>query len=248
MLQRRKGRVLSINMIVMDIWWHIHSLMSLRDAAHAACVSRAFLRSWRCYPNLTLDYDTLASETCASEMRNSDKIDCILKNHSGCLKALTLNLNCISISHRHLDSWLCLAVKPGTEDLTLLLPKRKYNFPCSLLSDGVRNSIRYLEIGFWGELECLLSNALSLEQLAFTNCMEITHLKIPCQLACLDITAWQRLQVIENKAPNVSSFCLYGKISKVLLGDTLHMKNVTLGRSNAVCYARAELPFIVPNL
>jgi hypothetical protein len=36
-----------------DIWRHIHSLMPMRDAAQAACVSHAFLRSWRCHPNLT---------------------------------------------------------------------------------------------------------------------------------------------------------------------------------------------------
>uniref|UniRef100_A0A0E0K372 Uncharacterized protein n=1 Tax=Oryza punctata TaxID=4537 RepID=A0A0E0K372_ORYPU len=35
-----------------DIWSHIHSLMPLRDASRAACVSRAFLYSWRCHPNL----------------------------------------------------------------------------------------------------------------------------------------------------------------------------------------------------
>ncbi|KAM0857956.1 hypothetical protein ACQ4PT_048141 [Festuca glaucescens] len=30
-----------------DIWCHIHSLMTLRDAARASCVSHAFLCSWR---------------------------------------------------------------------------------------------------------------------------------------------------------------------------------------------------------
>ncbi|KAJ1266850.1 hypothetical protein BS78_07G010700 [Paspalum vaginatum] len=192
-----------------DIWWHIHSLMSLHDAARAACVFRAFLRSWRCYPDLILDNYTLAWEMRASGMSYSDKIDRILRNHSGCFKSLTLDLDLLSISRRHLNSWLRLAVKPGIEDLTLLLPfKCKYNVPRSLLSDGVRNSIRHLEIGFCNfrpttelgplrnltsldlvdvrikgeELECLLSNALTLEQLALADCKEITHLKILCAL------------------------------------------------------------------
>uniref|UniRef100_A0A0E0B511 F-box domain-containing protein n=1 Tax=Oryza glumipatula TaxID=40148 RepID=A0A0E0B511_9ORYZ len=35
-----------------EIWCHIHSLMSFKDAARAACVSCAFRHSWRCHPNL----------------------------------------------------------------------------------------------------------------------------------------------------------------------------------------------------
>lgn len=42
-----------------DIWRHIHSLMPLRDAARAACGSRAFLCSWRCLPNLIFNEDSL---------------------------------------------------------------------------------------------------------------------------------------------------------------------------------------------
>ncbi|RLN19473.1 uncharacterized protein C2845_PM02G10730 [Panicum miliaceum] len=42
-----------------DIWCHIHSLIPLRDAAHSACVSHAFLRSWRCHPNLKFTKETL---------------------------------------------------------------------------------------------------------------------------------------------------------------------------------------------
>ncbi|CAN6316686.1 unnamed protein product [Urochloa humidicola] len=45
-----------------DILAHIHSLMPMRDAARAACVSRVFLRSWRCYPKLDFDMETLGLE------------------------------------------------------------------------------------------------------------------------------------------------------------------------------------------
>jgi hypothetical protein len=101
------------------------------------------------------------------------------------------------------------------------------------------------------ELESYLSNAFALEQLELVDCKEIVCLKIPCvlrQLGYLKIFGCWRLQVIESKAPNLSSFYLTGKISKVSLGETLHMKNLTMHRKNVVCYARAQLPCIMPNL
>ena len=122
-----------------DIWRHIHYLMPLRDAARAACLSRAFLRSWRSHPNLTLNWDVLSSETHTHRGSFSYKIDFILRNHSGCLKVLDLNLE--DISCRYLDNWLGDAVTPGIEELTLSPYRRKYNVPCSFLSDRVRNSI-----------------------------------------------------------------------------------------------------------
>jgi len=33
--------------------------MPLQDAARAACVSRAFLSSWRCRPDITISWKTL---------------------------------------------------------------------------------------------------------------------------------------------------------------------------------------------
>ena len=42
-----------------DIWRHIRFLMPLQDAARAACVSRAFLSSWRCLPDITISWKTL---------------------------------------------------------------------------------------------------------------------------------------------------------------------------------------------
>lgn len=110
----------------------------------------------------------------------------------------------------YLDNWLQIALKPGMGELTLWLSKtrREYNFPCLLLSDGVRNSVQYLKLRFyalhptselgpfrslrslrlffvsitWEELECLLSNSLALEHLDLTHCKEIIRLKIPCTL------------------------------------------------------------------
>jgi len=87
------------------------------------------------------------------------------------------------------------------------------------------------------ELESFLSNTPALEQLELVDCKEIVFLKIPCvlrQLGYLKIFGCWRLQVIESKAPNLSSFYITGKISKVSLGETLHMKNLTMHRKNVV--------------
>jgi hypothetical protein len=196
-----------------DIWHHIHSLMSLHDVARSACLSRAFLRSWRCHPNLSLSRDMFGSEAHAI-----DTIDHILRNHSGCLKVLKLNLDAIYC--RSLDSWLLIAVTPVIEELTLLPYRRKYNVPSSLFSHGVRNSIRYLKLGFCtfhptaelglfrslttlhlrtlrisgNELECLLSNALALERLVLLDCKEIICLNVPCVLQQLSYLEIAKLQ------------------------------------------------------
>ncbi|TVU20021.1 hypothetical protein EJB05_36207 [Eragrostis curvula] len=133
-----------------DIWCHIHSLMTLRDAARASCVSRAFLHCWRCRPNLILDNNTLRSKAHVSGANVNRTLNCILRRHSGVgVKTLRLALRDIA-NNGDLDSWLQVAVAPGIEELELM-PKSemiKYNFPCSLLSEGVRNSIRLLTLGY----------------------------------------------------------------------------------------------------
>uniref|UniRef100_A0A0E0L5U4 At1g61320/AtMIF1 LRR domain-containing protein n=1 Tax=Oryza punctata TaxID=4537 RepID=A0A0E0L5U4_ORYPU len=140
-----------------DIWCRIHSLMSMRDAARVACVSRAFARSWRCLPNLNFSEESLGinKSTCKKEEKLRDftsKIDWILKNHSGIgIKKLNVQVgmvyswdNCCHLAH--LDSWLQCAVKPGIEELIVSLSavNAKYDFPCELLSGGTGDSLRYI--------------------------------------------------------------------------------------------------------
>jgi len=259
-----------------DIWHHIHFLLPMRAAARAACLSRAFLHSWRCHPNLTLDLPTLCSW--AHEENFSHNIDNILRNHSGIgLKVVNLNLGGEDSTFPYVNSWLQVAFTPGIQELSLSL-YRKYNFPCSLLSDRVRNSIRHLELASCvfrptaelgplrslisltlryvritgDELECLLSNSLALEQLDLSNCREIIFLKIPSallQLSYLRVCGCWDLQVIENKAPSLSTFALIGFVSKLSLGEASQMMKVlSLEHTNVVCYARAKLPSIMPNL
>ncbi|KAG2581057.1 uncharacterized protein LOC120711149 isoform X1 [Panicum virgatum] len=266
----------SIPFLPEDIWRHIHSLMPVDAAARAACLSHTFLSSWRCYPKLILNWHTLCSKARDGNLRG--RIDNILRNHSGIgLKILRLRLHSPSICFPYIDNWLQVAVTPGIEELTLCLHK-KYKFPCSLLSDGVRSSIQSLQLDSCvfhpmlelgplrsltrlilrdvcitgEELECLLSNSLALEHLDLCTCKEIVFLKIPSallQLSYLRVCGCWDLQVIENKAPSLSTFTLVGQVSKLSLGEASQMMKVlSLQYPNVVCYARAKLPSIMPNL
>jgi hypothetical protein len=143
-------------------------------------------------------------------------------------------------AYQYLDSWLQVAVKPGIEELTIELCYRvdmKHNVPCTLLTDGVQNSIRYLQLSCCGfhptpelgplrnlkslllpsvhildnELECSLSNSHALEKLDLNGCDKITCLKIPSillQLDSLKVSCCLKLRVIESKARNLSCFIL----------------------------------------
>ena len=222
-----------------DIWHHIHSLLPLRDAARAACLSHAFLRFWRCHPVLTLNRPTLYSKANAPEENSSCIIDNIMRNHTG-TGIKIFKLECIYDACNYLDSWLQIAVTPGIEELTLRLcygDDMKYNVPCTLLSDGVRNTIRCLQLSWCAfhpaaelgpmrkltslclhsvhilgdELEYFLSNSPALKRLDLIACHEIICLKIPCmllQLQCLKVSLCWELRVIESKARNLSSFIL----------------------------------------
>lgn len=261
-----------------DIWHHVHSLMPLRDAARAACLSHAFLRSWRCYPNLTFNEDALRPEGCRYSGHFKDAVDCIMRNHSG-IGVKILELRPFCIAYRDLKRWLRVAVKPGIEELNLTIwhpLKENYKFPRSLLSDGVRNSLRCLKLGRCtfqptaelgpflnltslrlshvciteDELQVLLSNSLALEKLELIGCKGIVCLRIPCELqhfSCLRTSGCMSLKLIECKAPNLSTLVFCGK-PKLLLGEALLMKTLRMSHSDVICYARTELPSIMPNL
>ncbi|KAL6658767.1 hypothetical protein ACP70R_002807 [Stipagrostis hirtigluma subsp. patula] len=256
------------------IWHHIHSLMPMHDAARAACLSRTFLYSWRCHPNLTLDWDTLGR---AHAEKFNIRIDTILRNHSGIgLKILKLHLFDDQITVPYVDSWLQIALTPGIKELDLALYET-YNFPCLHLSDGVRNSIRCIrlkscafhptvELGplrcltslylssvciTGDELESLLSNSLALVLLDLFLCADIFFLRIPCtlqQFSSLRVMACRKLKVIESKAPNLSYIFLSGSEIKFPLGEASQMKKLGLSKKNILYYARAALPSIMPNL
>jgi hypothetical protein len=229
-----------------------------------------------------LNKDILGSKANARQENFSCIIDHILRNHSGIgIKIIKLELHGIVDACHYLDSWLQTAVTPGIEELTLELCHRgkiKYNIPCLLLSDGVRNSIRHLQLGFCAfhptaglgplrnltrvllcsvrisgdELECFLTKSPALEQLKLHDCKEIICLKIPSLVqkpCCLEVSDCWKLRVIESKAQNLIRFILEGvSVKKLSLGETLQMKKLSLQRANLVCYARTKLPSSMPNL
>lgn len=57
--------------------------MPMRDAGRAACLSRAFLRSWRRHPNLIFNKDTIGMKKNSYGENFHHKISRILRNHSG---------------------------------------------------------------------------------------------------------------------------------------------------------------------
>jgi hypothetical protein len=263
--------------------------MPLCDAARAACVCRAFQRSWKSFPNLTFSNQTLGlNENARGEDEIArdfaSKVDHIMKNHLGTgVKTLKLldvpNYN--ARYHRCVDSWLEKAITPGIEELALELAehfvKKKYRFPCLILSCGNGDSIRHLylnkcafrpTVGFGplrslaklkmfsvyikgDELQCLLSNSLVLESLDLDYCCEIVYMKIPClqRLTRLSVIDCFKLRGIESKAPNLSSFRFGTRHPvQVSLGTALQVRKLYIDCSKTVCHSRAELASSTGNL
>uniref|UniRef100_A0A0E0GJ22 Uncharacterized protein n=1 Tax=Oryza nivara TaxID=4536 RepID=A0A0E0GJ22_ORYNI len=270
-----------------DIWRHIHSLLSLQDAARAACVSRAFLCLWRCRPHLTFSLQTLGLSEMACKKGGiardyNKKVDRILKKHSGTgMKKFEIEFYGPSNANTyyHLNNWLEIAITSGIEELTLRLTPdvTKYNFPCSLLSDGRGDLIQSLHLSHCSfrptvevvslrsltsldlclvritdrELGILLSNSLVLEKLGIKYCDKINCLKIPCvleRLSSLEVFECYSLQMVESKAPNLCSFCFGGEQVQFSIGEPLQMKNLQVIFPNSISFGRAELPFSMPNL
>ncbi|EAY98844.1 hypothetical protein OsI_20792 [Oryza sativa Indica Group] len=265
-----------------DIWRHIHSLMPLRDAARAACVSQAFLRSWRRYPNLILTTETLGLEQKkhwkVHMARYFTRVDHILKNHSGIgVKRFQLVCGRRKLICR-LNNWLQIAISSGIEEITLSLPS-EYSFPCSLLSGGSGRSLQHLELVNCAfrpmaglgcsrnltklhlhsvlitddELACFLSECFALKHLDLSYCRELVYLKIPClleQLSYLNVDLCH-LQMIESKAPKLSSLIYSGNLIELSLGQSSQVKTLDINfydKTNFLCYVITKLQNIVPNL
>ncbi|XP_051188651.1 uncharacterized protein [Lolium perenne] len=159
------------------------------------------------------------------------------------------------------------------------LEEENYNLPLSLLSNGSGNSIRALnflgcafrptvDLGCMrsltslslcfvhitgDELGFLLSNSISLEILNLSCCVEIIFIKIPCllkHLSHLTVSDCYVLQVIESKAPNISSFTFDFKDRNVdlLLGESLQVKEIEICHPCVLRDARTMLPSSTPNL
>uniref|UniRef100_A0ACD5Y9I2 Uncharacterized protein n=1 Tax=Avena sativa TaxID=4498 RepID=A0ACD5Y9I2_AVESA len=242
-----------------DMWYHIHSLMPLRDAARAACLSQSFRCSWKRHPNLILSRETLGWDVCVPQKETARdfrmKIDHILRNHSG-IGVRKLNLRMVPNYNAEdcdsIDRWLQIAVTPAIEELTLTLSSNSdtYKFPCTLLSNGIGDSLRRLYLAdcdiMGDELWSLLSSSSALERLSLRYCSKLSSLKIPCHLQRLshvEVDECRKLRVIESKAPNLSIFHFVGKLKvQISLGETLQVKNLHMSSTmEGGCDAQAEL-------
>ena len=261
--QACKRRTYSVPDLPKDIWHDILSLLPLSDAARAGCVSHTFLSSWRSHPNLTLSKETLGlnGNACGQDELArifTNRVDCIMENHSGGLKTFKLDYCGSSFDTSCLNRWLDSAVTPGIEEVKLSMPLGcnavYYGFPCSVLFSGSGNSIRHLHLSrrafhptaglgcltrlhlsqvhiTGDELGHLLSNSLAMEELTLNGCGKIIHLKISCllhRLNSLSVFNCTALQVIENKAPNVCLVRIDGALEERLVGDLLQVKELQM--------------------
>ncbi|XBH71082.1 hypothetical protein VPH35_098601 [Triticum aestivum] len=265
-----------------DIWLHICSFLPMKDAARAACVSRAFRSSWKCRPNLSFCMETLGYNVDARRQSKltrdyNSKVSRILRSHSG-VGVKTLHLEFYGPydgdTNSCLDSCLQTAIAPGIEGLSLRLlspegvpfykePNTKshahsYLMGCAFhptVGSGCMRSLTNLSLSFvhitGDELGFLLSGSFALEQLELSCCREINSLNIPClqRLRCLRVFHCDILQVIESKAPNISSFHFHGDQQvQLLLGESLQLKKIFISHSCVLSYARSMLPSTMPNL
>lgn len=139
-----------------DLLLMILSHVPMRDAARAACVSHAFLHSWRCYPNLIFNAENLALNRKGVNDNETPVdfiaiVDNIMRNHSGVgVKIFKLELGPgYAVHPSHLDRWLKAASTLKIKEFAFELPlrnKTEYTFPYShLLSDNRRGNSVELE-------------------------------------------------------------------------------------------------------
>jgi hypothetical protein len=129
------------------------------------------------------------------------RIDRILQNHSGMgvktLEFVDSNYSKLFFCHHDLDRWLQKIVKRGIEELKLSLERREpmYNFPCSLLSDEIGGSLRYL-------------------QLVCCNFHPTSRLGCLRSLTILKLTT---VSITENELVSSFQFCRFGSVGTLLL-------------------------------
>ncbi|EEE52201.1 uncharacterized protein [Oryza sativa Japonica Group] len=171
-----------------DILYHIHTLMPMQDAARAACASRCFLRSWRFYPRLNLNVNTLRIDKRAP---SNDKltidfisrVDPIMLNHAGTgVKMFKLTTHpCFSLHPSYVDRWLQIAFAPGIKEFELEMTrvsKMDYDFPCSLLS-RVASSIQSFLLG-----GCSFHPGIQIGQMSTLTSLRLRSVKITEEELC----------------------------------------------------------------
>uniref|UniRef100_A0ACD5X1I3 Uncharacterized protein n=3 Tax=Avena sativa TaxID=4498 RepID=A0ACD5X1I3_AVESA len=177
-----------------DILFHVHTLMPMRDAARAACVSRVFLNSWRCYPRLTLDTETLGIHLDTDEEEEKiesdfvSRVDHIMQNHSGNgLKKVKIRTHpCRNLHPSNVDRCLQIAISPGIEEFELQIYRRRnmeYDFPSSLLTTARGSSIRSFVLTYCAFHSTMTVGCLSSLARVYLRCVHITGDELYCFLS-----------------------------------------------------------------
>ncbi|GJN04063.1 hypothetical protein PR202_ga21574 [Eleusine coracana subsp. coracana] len=252
--------------------------MPLRDAGLTASVSHAFLCSWRRRPSLIFSNQTLGlNESARVDNILENYLGTGLKTLK-LLQTPNYSGRYHRFIDRWLQKAVTLGVQELTLTLAEHFTRKKYKFPCSIFAHGNGDSIRYLylqhcafhpTVGGLGcstslvrlhlfavynkgdELGHLLSKSLALESLDLMYCREIVCVKIPClqRLTHLLVHSCRKLQAVESKAPNLSSFHFASDNHVQLsLGKALHVKTLYIDCSRPICHSRAKLASSTPNL
>uniref|UniRef100_A0A0D3G0N3 F-box domain-containing protein n=1 Tax=Oryza barthii TaxID=65489 RepID=A0A0D3G0N3_9ORYZ len=230
-----------------DILHHVYFLMPLKDAARAACVSHGFLRCWRRYPILVLNSKTIDAAVLDKWFVHVIKagIKELSLEMSLCKKRTEYNFPCSILSSK----------AGGGTIQSLFLSSCSFHPTVALGCNISLTSLHLYEVHISGEeIGQFLSNSFALERLVISDCNDIIQFKVPClmqQLKYLQVTKCEMLEVISIDAPKLSSF-IYGDVGiQISLGDPLQVKDIRLmgyNQPNTVCYARTELPSIMPNV
>ncbi|CAL5041131.1 unnamed protein product [Urochloa decumbens] len=172
-----------------DALYHIHTLMSMRDAARAASVSCVFRHSWKVYPRLIFDTETLGINEDGRTVNEvtSDFIsivDNIMQNHSGIgVKTFRLRAKpCDNVQPSYVDRWLQGAITTGIEEFELQMPRHnkiEYNFPSSLLSTGRGSSMKSFALA-----DCAFHSAAGVGCLSNLTNVELSSVHITEEELC----------------------------------------------------------------
>ncbi|RLN13366.1 hypothetical protein C2845_PM09G00830 [Panicum miliaceum] len=226
--------VLELDKFPEDILHHILSLVPLRDAARAACVSRRFLRSWRRFPNLTFNWETVGLNFDKGPLyerakKLANRIHHILENHSGIeVKTLKLQVRTCGdvIIANHLDIWLRAAVKSGIVELALDLPRihnLRFNLSCSLIS-SVASSLQSFSLSYCAFHPTLTIGLLRNVKNVCLTLVHITEEELGCFLSCT--TSLEKLEVSQCDditCLKIPSHLQQLSILRVFLCRRLHM-------------------------
>ncbi|KAG0532020.1 hypothetical protein BDA96_04G071900 [Sorghum bicolor] len=251
-----------------DILYQIHALMPMKDAACASTVSRGFLRSWRCYPNLVFNSKMFGiNEDTPNNINEitSDfigRVDHIMTNHSGTgVKKFKLQTNpCDNLHLSYVDRWLQVATAPGIEEFELQMPwcnKIEYNFPCSLLSTERGSSLQSFVLDHCAfhpaaEVGCLSSlTSVHLSSVRITAEELCSFLSKSLALKQLDI--YRCNDIVCLKIPYELSHLNFLAVQDCVMlemieSDAPKLSQFNTTKSNMLYCARTKLPSIAPNV